>query len=326
MVQDMRANSLLRHARAKASAQSCYGSQSSRQPGRQAAAAYVTEHVPKSFPLAKSGPSQSCRVRPARGASIGRSTMDLPPENRRSAWPRLTATDDGRRMPTSASLSARHRAGLAGPGAFKGRSACLPRFFSASAARLRGQSTARPHTSIPPNPGSHLGSWAKPRSEGFDVDGVSIGVMYPDGGVSDIQFKPRWPRSAGANDTGMGRARETSTTPDGREKRVQRQVALQEAADEHRISSFQRELHQLGALMLQIVITTCRPTRSWRGRRQTEPWATGWTYAHALRATSATSWPPTCQAHGRAAGHAVLRQQRRNRVLSTDFINTGTYD
>ena len=26
--------------------------------------------------------------------------------------------------------------------------------------------------------------------EGFrDVDGVSIGVMYPDGGVSDIQFK-----------------------------------------------------------------------------------------------------------------------------------------
>lgn len=28
------------------------------------------------------------------------------------------------------------------------------------------------------------------------MDGVSIGVMYPDGGVSDIQFG-RWPRSAG---------------------------------------------------------------------------------------------------------------------------------
>ena len=34
------------------------------------------------------------------------------------------------------------------------------------------------------------GDTGKAALEGFrDVDGVSIGVMYPDGGVSDIQFK-----------------------------------------------------------------------------------------------------------------------------------------
>ncbi len=64
---------------------------------------------------------------------------------------------------------------------------CLPRFFSASAAKLRKQGKLS---------GTHMilvatsGDTGKAALEGFrDIDGVSIGVMYPQGGVSDIQYK-----------------------------------------------------------------------------------------------------------------------------------------
>ncbi len=64
---------------------------------------------------------------------------------------------------------------------------CLPRFFSASAKLLaeRGKLDHRFMILV-----ATSGDTGKAALEGFcDVDGVSIGVMYPHGGVSDIQYK-----------------------------------------------------------------------------------------------------------------------------------------
>ncbi|WP_232050938.1 threonine synthase [Arabiibacter massiliensis] len=64
---------------------------------------------------------------------------------------------------------------------------CLPRFFSASAAQLREQGKLDHEFMILV---ATSGDTGKAALEGFrDVDGVAIGVMYPDGGVSDIQFR-----------------------------------------------------------------------------------------------------------------------------------------
>ncbi len=64
---------------------------------------------------------------------------------------------------------------------------CLPLFFSASAAKLKAEG-ALDHDFLILVATS--GDTGKAALEGFrDVEGVSIAVMYPDGGVSDIQFK-----------------------------------------------------------------------------------------------------------------------------------------
>ncbi len=64
---------------------------------------------------------------------------------------------------------------------------CLPRFFSVSAAELRKRGMLDDTHMILV---ATSGDTGKAALEGFrDVDGISIGVMYPDGGVSDIQFK-----------------------------------------------------------------------------------------------------------------------------------------
>ncbi len=64
---------------------------------------------------------------------------------------------------------------------------CLPRFFSTSAAELRKRGKLDDTHMILV---ATSGDTGKAALEGFcDVEGVSIGVMYPDGGVSDIQFK-----------------------------------------------------------------------------------------------------------------------------------------
>ena len=65
---------------------------------------------------------------------------------------------------------------------------CLPRFFSASA-RLAGErgceGAGRNYMILT----ATSGDTGKAALEGFrDVEGVSIGVLYPDGGVSDIQY------------------------------------------------------------------------------------------------------------------------------------------
>lgn len=64
---------------------------------------------------------------------------------------------------------------------------CLPRFFSASAQHLRDAGKLDNSFLILV---ATSGDTGKAALEGFrDQDGVRIGVMYPDGGVSDIQYK-----------------------------------------------------------------------------------------------------------------------------------------
>lgn len=64
---------------------------------------------------------------------------------------------------------------------------CLPLFFSASARKLRAEGKLGVEHMILV---ATSGDTGKAALAGFSgVEGVSIGVMYPDGGVSDIQFK-----------------------------------------------------------------------------------------------------------------------------------------
>ena len=64
---------------------------------------------------------------------------------------------------------------------------CLPRFFGASTQQMRDEGKLSDKHMILV---ATSGDTGKAALAGFaDVDGVSIGVMYPDGGVSDIQFK-----------------------------------------------------------------------------------------------------------------------------------------
>ncbi len=64
---------------------------------------------------------------------------------------------------------------------------CLPRFFSASATQLRDQGKLNHDFLILV---ATSGDTGKAALEGFrDLDHVSIAVMYPEGGVSDIQHK-----------------------------------------------------------------------------------------------------------------------------------------
>lgn len=64
---------------------------------------------------------------------------------------------------------------------------CLPHFFSASAAHLREQGKLNNTFLILV---ATSGDTGKAALEGFrDKDGIQIAVLYPDGGVSDIQYK-----------------------------------------------------------------------------------------------------------------------------------------
>ena len=64
---------------------------------------------------------------------------------------------------------------------------CLPRFFGTSTQLLRERGELEDTHMILV---ATSGDTGKAALEGFrDVDGIRIGVMYPDGGVSDIQFK-----------------------------------------------------------------------------------------------------------------------------------------
>lgn len=64
---------------------------------------------------------------------------------------------------------------------------CLPHFFSESAAKLRREGVIDNTFLILV---ATSGDTGKAALEGFkDIDGIQIAVMYPDGGVSDIQYK-----------------------------------------------------------------------------------------------------------------------------------------
>ena len=73
---------------------------------------------------------------------------------------------------------------------------CLPHFFSASASQLREQGKLENTFLILV---ATSGDTGKAALEGFrDKEGVQIAVMYPEGGVSDIQYK-QMATQAGSN-------------------------------------------------------------------------------------------------------------------------------
>ena len=90
---------------------------------------------------------------------------------------------------------------------------CLPRFFSASAAQLREQGKLDHDFLILV---ATSGDTGKAALEGFrDLPHVSISVMYPDGGVSDIQYTPDG-HAARVERQRVGRARQLRRLPNGR--------------------------------------------------------------------------------------------------------------
>ena len=120
---------------------------------------------------------------------------------------------------------------------------CLPRFFSASAAQLREQGKLDHDFLILV---ATSGDTGKAALEGFrDVDGVSIGVMYPDGGVSDIQFKQM-------------------ATQRGRNVQVWGVRGNFDDCQTGAKNVFGDEAFATGGASCPRSCTTCRPTRSWR--------------------------------------------------------------
>lgn len=196
---------------------------------------------------------------------------------------------------------------------------CLPRFFSASARILRERGEIDNTFMILV---ATSGDTGKAALEGFcDVEGVSIGVMYPDGGVSDIQFKQMatqrgdnvrvWGVSGNFDDCQTGAKAVFNDDEFARKLLEERKVALSSANSinwgrllpqvVYYVSSY-AELVRRDAVEPGDPIDVCVPTgnfgniiAAWYAKRMGTPI------------------------------DMLLCASNENRVL-TDFINTGTYD
>lgn len=196
---------------------------------------------------------------------------------------------------------------------------CLPRFFSASAAQLRGQGKLDREFLILV---ATSGDTGKAALEGFrDVDGVSIGVMYPDGGVSDIQYK-QMATQAGSNVQVWGVRGNFDDCQTGAKNVFGDEAFAARLLDEHHIALSSANSINWGRLMPQIVyyvsayaqlvaegklglgdeLDVCVPTGN---------------FGNILAAYYAKRM-------GVPLG-MLFCASNENRVL-TDFINTGTYD
>ncbi len=196
---------------------------------------------------------------------------------------------------------------------------CLPRFFSASAKQLREQGLLEDESMILV---ATSGDTGKAALEGFrDVEGVSIGVMYPDGGVSDIQFK-QMATQRGSNVMVWGVRGNFDSCQTGAKEVFGDAAFAKQLHDEYRIALSSANSINWGRLMPQIVyyvsayaqmvadgsiqagelIDVCVPTGN---------------FGNILAAY-----------YAREMGTPIRRllcASNENRVL-TDFINTGTYD
>ncbi len=196
---------------------------------------------------------------------------------------------------------------------------CLPRFFSASARILRERGTIDNTFMILV---ATSGDTGKAALEGFcDVDGVSIGVMYPDGGVSDIQFKQMatqrgdnvcvWGVSGNFDDCQTGAKAVFNDDDFARTLLEERNVALSSANSinwgrllpqvVYYVSSY-AQLVKKGAIAAGDLIDVCVPTGN---------------FGNILAAWYAKQMGTPID--------MLLCASNENRVL-TDFINTGTYD
>ena len=192
----------------------------------------------------------------------------------------------------------------------QGHGAAVPAAFLLRKRRPAARAgQARPRL---PHPGSHLGRHGQSRARGLPRRGRRVHRRHVPRRRRERHPVQADGHAARAQRAGMGRARKLRRLPDGREKRVRRRGLCEEAAGRAPHRSFQRELHQLGAphapdRVLRVGL------RAAGGRRQTEPGRR----AGRMRAHGQLRQHPgrlLRQAHGRAAGHAVLRQQREPRA------------
>ncbi|MCI8367051.1 MAG: threonine synthase [Eggerthellaceae bacterium] len=196
---------------------------------------------------------------------------------------------------------------------------CLPRFFSASAAALRERGKLDNTFCILV---ATSGDTGKAALEGFKgVDGVSIGVLFPDGGVSDIQRKQMvtttgdnvqvWAVRGNFDDCQTGVKRTFADSQFTDELMAERKVALSSANSinwgrlmpqiVYYISSY-AQLVADGKLEAGQPLDVCVPTGN---------------FGNILACWYAKHM-------GTPIG-LLMCASNENRVL-TDFINTGTYD
>ena len=134
----------------------------------------------------------------------------------------------------------------------------------------RGSSTTTSSSLWP-----HRATPARRRSRASrDVDGVSIGVMYPDGGVSDIQCK-QMATQRGRQRAGVGRARQLRRLPDRRRRSVFGDEEFAGAAA-WKSTAWRSPARtpSTGGASCPRSCTTCRPTPQLVRRRQVRDWAT----------------------------------------------------
>ncbi|WP_305296769.1 threonine synthase [Parvibacter caecicola] len=196
---------------------------------------------------------------------------------------------------------------------------CLPRFFSASAQALREEGKLDNSFCILV---ATSGDTGKAALEGFKgVDGVSIGVLFPDGGVSDIQRKQMvtttggnvqvWAVRGNFDDCQTGVKRVFADADFNQRLMSERKVALSSANSinwgrlmpqiVYYISSYS-QLVADGKLEAGQLLDACVPTGN---------------FGNILACWYAKQM-------GTPIG-LLMCASNENRVL-TDFINTGTYD
>ena len=196
---------------------------------------------------------------------------------------------------------------------------CLPRFFSASAAQLRDQGKLDHDFLILV---ATSGDTGKAALEGFcDLDHVSIGVMYPDGGVSDIQHK-QMATQAGANVRVWGVRGNFDDCQTGAKNVFGDETFAEELLAEHRVALSSANSINWGRLLPQVVY-----------------YVSAYAQLVAEGKLAAGEELDVCVPTGNfgnilAAYYAkrmgvplgmLFCASNENRVL-TDFINTGTYD
>ena len=196
---------------------------------------------------------------------------------------------------------------------------CLPHFFSASAEQLREEGT-RDHEFMIRVATS--GDTGKAALEGFKgVDGVSIGVLFPDGGVSDIQRK-QMVTTTGDNVQVWAVRGNFDDCQTGVKHAFADEKFAEKLLDEYRIALSSANSINWGRLLPQVVYYIS-------------------SYAELVAAGKIEAGCPidVCVPTGNfgnilAAWYAkqigvpierLLCASNDNRVL-TDFINTGTYD
>ena len=196
---------------------------------------------------------------------------------------------------------------------------CLPRCFAQSAAELRAEGVLDNEFLILV---ATSGDTGKAALEGFrDREGVKIGVMYPDGGVSDIQFKQMatqagdnvrvWGVRGNFDDCQTGAKTVFGDAAFNAQLAEQNKVALSSANSincgrlmpqiVYYISSYAQLVHD-GKVAAGAPIDVCVPTGN---------------FGNILAAWYAKQMGTPID--------MLFCASNENRVL-TDFINTGTYD